>query len=73
MHPKTPYLDHPEIMAVKYFIIAATGAFIIRLIMAVIDGFHDKLECLSLTSRLGWKGWLGTNTLAYYRNHKLRP
>jgi hypothetical protein len=33
---------------------------------AVIYGFHNKLECLSLKTRLGWKRSPGTNTLAYY-------
>jgi hypothetical protein len=45
---------------------------IIKLITAVIYGFRNKLECLSLNTRLGWRGLPGTNTLAYYRNHKLR-
>jgi hypothetical protein len=31
---------------------------------AVIYGFHNKLECLSINIRLGWKGLTGTNTLA---------
>ncbi len=35
--------------------------------------FRDKLECLSVYTRLGWKGLPWTNTLAYYRNRKLRP
>ncbi len=48
-------------------------ACIIKLIMAVIYGFHNKLECLSLNTRLNWKGLQGTNTLAYYRNCKLWP
>ncbi len=45
-----------------------SGACIIKLITAVIYGFGNKLECLSLNTRLGWKGLLGTNTLAYYKN-----
>ncbi len=49
-----------------------SGACIIKLIAAVIYGFRNKLECLSLNTRLGWK-CLGTNTLAYYGNRKLRP
>jgi hypothetical protein len=44
------------------------GACIIKLIAAVIYGFHNKLECVSLNTRLGWKGLPGTNTLAYYGN-----
>jgi hypothetical protein len=51
----------------------APGACIIKLITAVIYAFHNKLECLSLNTRLGWKGLPGTNTLAYYRNLKLPP
>jgi hypothetical protein len=39
------------------------GAFIIKLITAVIYGFRNKLECLSLNPRLGWKGLPGTNKL----------
>ncbi len=50
-----------------------SGACIIKLITAVIYGFHNKLDFLSLNTRLGWKGFSGTNTLAYYGNHKLRP
>jgi len=46
---------------------------IIKLITAVIYGFRNKLKCLSQNTRLGWKGLPGTNTLAYYRNRKLRP
>ncbi len=41
------------------------GACIIKLITTVIYGFHNKLECLSANTRLGWKGLPGTNTLAY--------
>jgi hypothetical protein len=48
-------------------------ACIIKLITVVIYGFRDKLECLSINTRLGWKGLLGINTVAYYGNHKLRP
>jgi hypothetical protein len=47
------------------------GALIIKLMTALIYGFRNKLECLSLN--LGWKGLPGTNTLAYYRNWKLQP
>jgi hypothetical protein len=47
------------------------GACIIKLITAVIYGFRNKLECLSLKTRLGWKSLPGTNTLAYYGNRKL--
>jgi len=41
--------------------------------MVIIYGFRNKLECLSLNTRLSWKGLPRTNTLAYYGNHKLRP
>ncbi len=33
------------------------GACIIKLITAVIYGFRNKLEYLSLNTRLGWKRW----------------
>ncbi len=39
------------------------GACIIKLITAVIYGFCDKLKCLTLNTRLGWKGLPGTNKL----------
>jgi hypothetical protein len=51
----------------------APGACIIKLIIAVIYGVRNKLECLILNTRLGWKGLPETNTLAYYGNRKLRP
>ncbi len=54
-------------------IVLFPGACIIKLITAVIYGFRNKLECLSLNTRLGWEGLPGTNTLAYYGNCKLRP
>jgi hypothetical protein len=37
-------------------------------ITAVIYGFRNKLEHLSLNTRLGWKGLPGTNLQAYYGN-----
>jgi hypothetical protein len=49
------------------------GACIIKLITTVIYGIRNKLVCLTLNTELGWKGLPGTNTLAYYRNHKLQP
>ncbi len=58
---------------VKGSIVQAPGACTIKLITAVIYGFRNKLECLSITTRLGWKGLPGTNALAYYGNRKLRP
>ncbi len=48
-------------------------ACIIKLITAVIYGFRNKLECLTLKTRLSWKGLPRTNTLADYGNLKLRP
>ncbi len=57
----------------KSFVLQAPGGCILKLIMAVIYGVRNKLECLSLNSRLGCKGFPGTNTLAYYGNRKLRP
>ncbi len=50
----------------------AVRACIIKLITAVIYSFHNKLECFSLNTRLGWKDLPGTNTLANYGNRKLR-
>ncbi len=44
------------------------GAYVIKLITAVIYGFRFKLECLSLNTRLGLPA---TSTLAYNRNRKL--
>ena len=38
----------------------------------LIYGFQNKLECLSLNTRLSWKGLPGTNTLAFSGNGKLR-
>ncbi len=58
--------------AVKSFIVQSAGACIIKLITAVINVFRNKLACLSLNTRLGWKGLPGTNTVAYYGNRKLR-
>jgi hypothetical protein len=49
------------------------GTCIIKLITVVIYGFRNKLECLNLKTRLGWKGLPGTITLAYYGNRKLWP
>jgi hypothetical protein len=67
------YYDTATITAVKSFIVQAPGACIIKLITAVIYGFRNKQECLTLNTRLGWKGLPGTKTLVYYGNHKLRP
>ncbi len=58
---------------VKGSIVQAPGACTIKLITAVVYGFRNKLECLPLTTRLGWKGLPGTNAKANYGNRKLRP
>ncbi len=65
-NPETHYV----VKLCHYF--SSPGSCILKLITAVIYGFRNKLECLSLNTRLGWKGLPGTNTLAYYRNRKLR-
>jgi hypothetical protein len=57
----------------KIFHRIGSWACIIKLITAVIYSFCNKLQCLSLNTILGCKGVPGTNTLAYYRNRKLRP
>jgi hypothetical protein len=51
----------------------SSGACIIKLVTAVIYGFRNKLECLTLNTKLGWKGLPETSTLAYNGNCKLRP
>ncbi len=56
-----------------YSYLETSGACIIKLITAVIYGFCNMLECLSINTRLGWKCSPGTNTLAYYGNCKLQP
>jgi hypothetical protein len=58
---------HPNV------VVLIAGACIIKLFTAVIYDFRNKLERLTLYTRLGWKGSPGTNTLAYYGNRKLRP
>jgi hypothetical protein len=58
---------------IKKLLFTPSGACIIKLITAIIYSFRNKLECLSINTRLGWKGLPGTNTLAYYGNRKLRP
>jgi hypothetical protein len=65
------YYITATITAVKSFIVQTPGACIITNITAVIYGFRNDLECLSLNTRLGWKGLPGTNTLAYYGNLRL--
>jgi len=59
--------------AVEGFMIQALGGSIIKLITAVIYGFCNKIECLSINTKLCWKGLPGSNTLAYYGNRKLQP
>jgi hypothetical protein len=39
---------------------AGPGTCIIKLITVTIYGFRNKLECLSLNKKLGWKGLPGT-------------
>jgi hypothetical protein len=52
--------------------------------LSVTSGAYPRVEhlkgaslvyppVLSTNIRLGWRGLLGTNTLAYYENRKLRP
>ncbi len=68
-HPLTAL--HPAVAnTIKTF--TSPGACIIKPIMAVIYDFRNKLNCMSLNTRLGWKRLPGTNTLAYYGNRKLR-
>jgi hypothetical protein len=49
------------------------GAIVIKLITAVIYGFRNKLNCLSLNTKLGRKRLPGTSALAHHRNRKLQP
>ncbi len=49
------------------------GACIIKLIMAIIYSFHNKLEYMSLANISSLVQCLGTNALAYYGNCKLWP
>jgi hypothetical protein len=46
------------------FIKLRPGACIIKIITVVIYSFRTKLECLSLNTRLDWKGLPGTSNLA---------
>jgi hypothetical protein len=48
------------------------GACIIKLITAIIYGFRNKLECLSLASISSLDQCLGTNTIAFYGKRRLR-
>jgi hypothetical protein len=65
--------SHKNFFTIKWVILGThLGACIKKYITAVIYGFSNKLEFLSLITRLGWKGLPGTNTLAYYGNRKLR-
>jgi hypothetical protein len=57
----------------KSLIAIAPGACIIKIITTVIYGLRNELECLSLASLSSLVYCLGTNTLAYYGNRKLRP
>jgi hypothetical protein len=49
----------------KSFMRSNPGACIIKLITVVIYGFRNKLECLSLNIRLGWKGFPWANTVLF--------
>jgi hypothetical protein len=69
--PKDKYIDAEK--KERVLITRLYGACIIKHITAVIYGLGNKLECLPINTRLGWKGLPGTNTLAYYRNRKLWP
>ncbi len=53
--------DNDPIKKAKY-ILCTRCTCIIKLITAVIYGFHNMLVCLSLNTRLNWKGLTGTNT-----------
>jgi hypothetical protein len=67
------YYENSKIVDKRSFKKLSPGACIIKLITAVIYGFRNKLQFLSLNTRLSWKGFPGTNTLAYNRNSKLQP
>ncbi len=67
------YADRGIVYAEISFMKLIPGACIIKVVTDVIYGFCNKLECLSINTRLSWIGWPGTNTLTYYGNHKLRP
>jgi hypothetical protein len=67
------YYDTATITTVKRFITPAHGVNPKKLFTVVIYSFRNKLECLSLNTRLDWKGLQGRNTLVYYENRKLRP
>ncbi len=71
-NPLKPHLHWQNLME-KRLRFRTTGACIIKLITAIFSSFHNKLERLSLNTRLGWRGLPGTNTLAYYGSRKLRP
>jgi hypothetical protein len=60
------------VKVIKLFALSP-GANILKRFSAVIYGFRNKLERLTLNTRLGWKGLPGTNTIPYYGNCKLRP
>jgi hypothetical protein len=66
------YINKIQCKPIKSMTAQTKVPYIIKLITAVIYSFRNKLDCFSLNIRLGWKGLQGTNTLAYYRNRKLR-
>ncbi len=57
----------------KSFLTLGPGTCTVKLITAVIYGFRNMVERLSLNTRLDWKGLPATNTLAYYGNRKFQP
>jgi len=59
------FLKYRKLARLVLTVISTPGACIIKLITAVIYGFHNQLECLTLNIRLCWEGLPGTNTLAY--------
>ncbi len=70
--PWAKIITSPVVDVINLFFIFNAWACIIKLITAVIYGFRNKLECLSLNTRLGCKGLPRTNTLACYGNRKFQ-
>jgi hypothetical protein len=58
-----------ELKLVRYVLWDTSGACIIKAIKVIIYGFRNKLECLSVSTRLSWKGLLITETVNYCRNY----
>ena len=55
-----------RLSTVDLLVLTSPRACILKLITAAIYGFRNKLECLSLNTRLSWKGLPGKNTRVYY-------